>query len=209
MVVEDEPLLRQLLVDLLTKSGFSVSSASSVAQARKVAWASDPDIALIDIDLGDGPNGIDLSNILIESNKGVAIVFLTHLADPKLIGISKRQMPRNYAYLLKSRVAEPEALVSVIEKALREELDQDLQENLRPEHPFTGLSKAQLEVLRLLASGLSATQIAERRGTSARAVRNIVTRACVAAGIDSSKESNARLVAIREYIRFAGLPSDG
>jgi DNA-binding NarL/FixJ family response regulator len=208
MVVEDEPLLRKLLVDLLTSAGFNTLAAASAAEARKVAKGHDPDLALLDIDLGDGPNGIDLAKILTESNPGVAIVFLTHLADPRLLGVTKAQMPKNYAYLLKSRVNEPDALVAVIEKVLRDEVTPQLQENLTPDHPFTTLSKSQLEVLRLLASGLTATQIAERRGTTARAVRNIINRACHAAGLDSDDDSNSRLMAIREYIRFAGIPSD-
>lgn len=208
MVVEDEPLLRKLLVDLLTSAGFKTCAAASAAEARKVAKLNDPDLALLDIDLGDGPNGIDLAKILSDSNQGVAIVFLTHLADPRLLGVSKTQMPKNYAYLLKSKINEPEALIEVIEKVLRDEVTPQLQENLTPDHPFTSLSKSQLEVLRLLASGLSATQIAERRGTTARAVRNIINRACLAAGLASEEDNNSRLMAIREYIRFAGIPSD-
>jgi DNA-binding NarL/FixJ family response regulator len=208
MVVEDEPLLRKLLVDLLTNAAFNTCAAASAAEARKVAKLNDPDLALLDIDLGDGPNGIDLAKILSDSNQGVAIVFLTHLADPRLLGVSKAQMPKNYAYLLKSKMNDPEALIAVIEKVLRDEVSPQLQDNLTPQHPFTALSKSQLEVLRLLASGLTATQIAERRGTTARAVRNIINRACLAAGLASEEDNNSRLMAIREYIRFAGIPSD-
>ena len=208
MVVEDEPLLRKLLVDLLTSAGFKTCAAASAPEARKVAKLNDPELALLDIDLGDGPNGIDLAKILSDSNQGVAIVFLTHLADPRLLGVSKAQMPKNYAYLLKSKINDPDALIAVIEKVLRDEVSPQLQDNLTPQHPFTALSKSQLEVLRLLASGLTATQIAVRRGTTARAVRNIINRACHAAGLDGEDDNNSRLMAIREYIRFAGIPSD-
>ena len=184
-----------------------MASAANVAEARKVANDADPDLALIDIDLGDGPNGIDLAKILEDSDKGIAIVFLTHIADPRLLGISKSQMPKNYAYLLKSKMSDPKSLVQVIEKVLRDEVSPSIQENLNPNHPFTTLSRPQLEVLKLLATGLTATQIAEQRGTTPRAVRNIISRACIAAGIDATDSVNNRLLAIREYIRFAGIPS--
>jgi DNA-binding NarL/FixJ family response regulator len=207
LVVEDEPLLRQLLAERLSVAGFNVASAANVAEARKVANDADPDLALIDIDLGDGPNGIDLAKILEDSDKGIAIVFLTHIADPRLLGISKNQMPKNYAYLLKSKMSDPKSLVQVIEKVLRDEVSPSIQENLNPNHPFTTLSRPQLEVLKLLATGLTATQIAEQRGTTPRAVRNIISRACTAAGIDATDSVNNRLLAIREYIRFAGIPS--
>lgn len=207
LVVEDEPLLRQLLAERLVVAGFKVASAANVTEARKAAEDSDPDLALIDIDLGDGPNGIDLAKILEDSGKGIAIVFLTHIADPRLLGISKNQMPKNYAYLLKSKMSDPHVLVQVIEKVLRDEVSPSIQENLNPNHPFTTLSRSQLEVLKLLATGLTATQIAELRGTTPRAVRNIISRACAAAGIDATDSLNNRLLAIREYIRFAGIPS--
>jgi DNA-binding NarL/FixJ family response regulator len=209
LVVEDEPLLRNLLVSLLKASQFDAHSAANAAEAIKLAKKIDPDLALVDIDLGDGPNGINFSKILTDTNPGVAVVFLTHIADPRLLGISDNEMPKNYAYLLKSKMEDPGVLVSVIESALRDEVTREQQDNRQPNHPFTKLSKSQLDVLRLLAAGLSATQIAERRGTSARAVRNIITRACLAAGIEHDSEANARLLAVREYIRFAGIPSDG
>jgi len=63
LIVEDEQLLRTLIADVLVAEGFVVQTAGTAAEARKVADDFDPDVALLDIELGDGPNGIDLAGI--------------------------------------------------------------------------------------------------------------------------------------------------
>jgi DNA-binding NarL/FixJ family response regulator len=59
----------------------------------------------------------------------------------------------------------------------------------------------------MLAEGKSNQQIAAARGTTLRAVENLVTRAITAAGIDAESKTSARVIAVREFIRIAGLPS--
>jgi hypothetical protein len=53
---------------------------------------------------------------------------------------------------------------------------------------------------------MSNQQIADARGTSLRAVENLVNRAISAAGIDAESKTSARVIAVREFIRVAGLP---
>ncbi len=65
LVVEDESLLRNLIANLLESEGFLVQSAGSAVEAKRVAKLFDPDLALLDIELGDGPNGLDLAESLL------------------------------------------------------------------------------------------------------------------------------------------------
>ena len=64
LVVEDEPLVRALLTSLLEADGFQIKSASNAAEARSATKDFDPRVAILDIELGDGPSGIDLAHIL-------------------------------------------------------------------------------------------------------------------------------------------------
>ena len=75
MVVEDDPLLRSLIADGLKGSNFSVSVAASAAEAKRVIIDLDPDVALLDVELGSGPSGLDLAAYIATSSLHIAIVF--------------------------------------------------------------------------------------------------------------------------------------
>jgi DNA-binding NarL/FixJ family response regulator len=117
-----------------------------------------------------------------------------------------KSVPKNAAYLLKERLADPNVLNDAIEAALRDRVGAEFRDDLKPSHPLVNVSKTQLEVLRMIAKGLSNQQIAEERGTTLRAVENLVNRAIAAAGIDAKSKTSARVIAVREFVRVAGLP---
>ena len=64
MLVEDEPLMASLLARSLEAANFIVETASDAAAARKLIQTFDPDIALLDISLGDGPTGVHLAHAI-------------------------------------------------------------------------------------------------------------------------------------------------
>jgi len=206
LVVEDEPFIRGLVSDKLKSEGFKVSVASSAAEARKITAGQDIDVAVLDIDLGAGPNGLDLGIALHKMHPEMVLVFLTHVPEPRIFGLDVRSIPKNAAYLLKERLTDPNLLHEAIEAALRDRVGPELRDDLKPSHPLVNVSRIQLEVLRMLAKGLSNQQIADARGTTLRAVENLVNRAVSAAGIDVASKTSARVIAVREFIRVAGLP---
>ena len=205
LVVEDEALIRNLVAGQLKAEGFEVHTAASAAEARKLVDSIDPDVALLDIELGFGPTGIDLATILRKQDPGIAIVFLTHLPEPKLVGIENRMIPKNAAYLNKERIADPGVVLEAIEAALRDKVRANFRDD-KKEHPLVDVSRSQLAVLQMVALGMSNAEIAKERDTSVRAVENLVKRAFIAAGIDPEAGGNPRVTAAREYIKVAGLP---
>ena len=206
LIVEDEPFIRGLLADRLENDGFEVSLASSSAEARKIASNKDLDVAVLDIDLGSGPSGLDLGLALNKLHPEMALVFLTHVPEPRMFGVDIKQVPKNAAYLLKQRLVDPELLTNAIEAAIRGKVGPEHRDDLKPTHPLINVSKTQLEVLRMIAKGMSNQDIADARGTSLRAVENLVNRAVAAAGIDVKSKTSARVIAVREFIKVAGLP---
>ena len=204
LVVEDEPLIRNLVASQLRADGFEVHTAASAAEARRRADACDPDVALLDIELGNGPSGFDLAAILRQQDPGIAIVFLTHLPEPRLIGLDNRIVPKNAAYLVKDRINDPGILTEAIEAALRERVGDHLRGDLQSVTMFSDISRSQLQVLNLMASGLSNQQIAEQRGTTVRAVENLIKRAFEAAGLNGGENQHMRVMASREYLKAIG-----
>lgn len=57
LVVEDEALLRALLKSTLATHGFEVDTASDAVSASRMMKAFDPDVMVVDIDLGEGALG--------------------------------------------------------------------------------------------------------------------------------------------------------
>ena len=204
LVVEDEPLIRNLVATQLRAEGFEVITAENAVDARKKADAHDPDVALLDIELGNGPTGFDLSAILRKQDPGIAIVFLTHLPEPRLIGLDNKIVPKNAAYLVKDKISDPGILTEAIEAALRDRVGEHLRDDKRNESKFSSVSRSQIQVMQLMAAGLSNQQIADQRGTTIRAVENLIKRALEAAGIDDGQGLHTRVSASREYLRAIG-----
>lgn len=88
LIVEDEALLAMELEDIVHEAGHTVvGSAMSFRDAKGILLAEEPDVALVDINLSDGPTGIDVARYIGEHCRST-VVFLT--ANPKRI-------PRDFA----------------------------------------------------------------------------------------------------------------
>lgn len=211
LVVEDDPFLQTLIADNLTSAGFEVKVANNAASAKAILADFDPDAAVLDIELGNGPTGIDLAELIVRQFPHTAIVFLTHLPDPRFVGVDSTAIPSKAAYIRKETITQQGALVQILEATLRDgsTKNKKLRTDLDPNRPLAALSKSQIAVLRSIAQGLTNAEIAAQRGSTVRAVEHLVRRTFAAANIDGDQSVNTRTAAARAYIRAAGLPTSG
>jgi two-component system nitrate/nitrite response regulator NarL len=202
LVVDDDGFLRALIGSLVATLGFdSVQEAASAAQAIKLAHEMPPEVAIIDLDLGEGPTGIDLAHGLRRLIPGLAIVMLTSYSDPSHAGLS-RALPAGIPYVVKSEASTTAAIAAAIKLA---------QAGMTPERETTdglALSAGQWETFRLLAAGYSNPEIARRRHLTDDAVNKSVTRLISSLGLEASKEENVRVLIAREYFRLTGTVSE-
>ena len=161
VVVENEPLMRDLIGKTLEGAGFKVTTAANAADAKRVHLAIDPDAMVIDIELGPGPDGFDLAASLIAESPEISIVFLTNLPDPRLVGKDAKSIPKNAAYLRKSNLVDSNELVDALNSVLKNEDTSAYRHDLDGNRPLAELSTKQLGVLRQIADGLSNQQIAD------------------------------------------------
>jgi DNA-binding NarL/FixJ family response regulator len=206
LIVEDQHLVRALLVSLLESKVSEIKAASSSAEARALTSSFQPDVAILDIELGDGPSGIDLAHILRSDFPKIGLVFLTHIPEPRVVGVENRNIPKDAVYLRKDRIADAGVLSQAIDAAHVHRVPKELRDDKNAPHKFTNATRAQLEVLRMVSMGLSNQEIAAHRGTTVRAVEHLVKRAMTAAGVDPTAPGNSRVVAAREFIQVAGMP---
>lgn len=207
LVVEDEPLLRDLIGKSLEAAGFIVTTAANAADAKRSIRVSDPDAMVVDIELGPGPTGLDLAEVVVRQFPSVGVVFLTNLPDPRFSSDSKAQVSKNQAYLRKSALQTGSELVEAIEAVLRDRVTQNYRHDLASNRPLSGLSQRQIATLKLVAEGKTNSQIAKLRGTSIRAVESMLSRVFDALEIDP-KASNPRVEAVTKYHTLRSSGSD-
>lgn len=204
LIAEDDTLVAALLAQVLESQGFHVRTAATAAAARDVAKEFDPDAALVDIVLGDGPSGLDLAHALHLAHPGIGILFLSKHPDPTTAGVQDTDLPPGAGFLRKSRVNDVDYLLHAIEAVLddgsvRPQADDD-------QNPLGVLTRTQLTVLSMMAEGFSNTEIAARRSTSVSALEQTISGMFKAMGIDGRGPLNPRVEAVRRYIDAVGLP---
>lgn len=200
LIVEDDNFTRMLLRGQLEALGYHViGDADSANGGMDIARLEKPDIALLDLDLGRGPTGIDLAYGLRGLLPTIAIVLLTSYADIRLIG-THRHLPPGSIYLVKRSLEEPQQLAAAIRTALGSG-------PYVPSAPLSNvprLSDGQAEILRLVANGFSNAEISRRRHLSESAVIKAVGRLVEQLHLAPSPGDNQRVLLTQAYFQLTG-----
>lgn len=198
VVVDDEAILRTLVAERLEKAGFQSFTAADALSAKKLVLRHDPDALIVDLDLGDGPSGTELISALIEINPSLGFVLLTNYTP----AASEMKVAKNLRYVSKKEVNNIQVLVDALESVLRFG-EKDLQD-LTP-GALSKLTKGQIEILGLLAKGLSNAEISSQRKVGLRAVEQSIRRIYLALGLTNKKGHSNRVSAARIYSSEMGL----
>ena len=204
LIVEDETFSQTMLNASVQALGFDVVGVcSSAGAALDVARQDLVEVALLDLDLGPGPSGIDIAYALRDVNSTIGIVFLTSFSDPRLKDPGERPIPVGSRFLVKNRLTDAEDLRRVLSDVRHSPL-----RTVRVDFDALGLTDLQIEVLRLVAAGESNARIAERQGVSEKAVERTVQRISDTLGLDDAT-GNRRVLMSRAYVELTGkaLPS--
>src|SRR5689334_23879157 len=93
LIIEDEIVIALGLQDAMSAMGFEhCDIASSDQQARSLAMGGQPDVALVDVSLEGGREGIEAARWLREVCE-VPIVFVTGYTDPDTLDRIHQQVP--------------------------------------------------------------------------------------------------------------------
>lgn len=206
LVVENEDFLRSLIADSLEKVGFSVATAANGLDAKRIIKSVDPDAAILDIDLGSGPTGLDIAAQLAITSPEIGIVFLTDFPDPRFAR-EAHEVKKNQAYLNKRLLSDTTTLIEAVEAVLKESNVENYRHDKLDSRPLAKLSRTQIEILKLIVEGKTNQQIADIRKRSIGATESAVTRTLEALGIDRDAELNVRVEAVRTY--FQAVTSHG
>lgn len=207
VVLEDEPLVATLLKEILQEGGFHVVSCQDAVSAKRLVQESDPDGVLIDINLGEGLNGIQFGEWLSLSHPDVAQIYLTGISDPRVWSLSEgKERTKNLedrTFISKDKITDTGELLACVDAALQGDSQQRLR-NFRNDEVLASLSKSELEILKLTAEGLTNSAIAKRRGTTLRTVEQQLQAVYKALKLDLGPDTNARVQAVRIYLKASG-----
>jgi DNA-binding response OmpR family regulator len=92
LVVDDEPRIRELLVDALGGQGYAVHAAAGRSEAIRVAQQRRPDLLVTDLLLGDA-SGLDVIDDIRTGVCDVPAVVITGHHDAKLLSDASRRRP--------------------------------------------------------------------------------------------------------------------
>ncbi len=207
VLVEDDDLFRDLLRHALgTFATIQVLGGFADAEtALEEIPGLDPDVVVMDIELGGGMNGIQLGLVLRGQLPGLGVVILSNHADPEFIASLPAEVMPGWSYLLKRSVSDAATIGRAIEGAARRliVLDPALIGAIRP--PTTGplahLTRRQQQILGLLAQGFTNAAIAERLQLAEKSVENQTNLLYQNLGIDRAHRSiHPRVQAVLLYI---------
>jgi DNA-binding NarL/FixJ family response regulator len=185
MVVDDHPMWRDGVSRDLTEAGFQVTAtADGVGAAARRAAAVRPDVVLMDMQLPDGNGAQATAEVLRVSPRSRVLVLSASAERDDVLDAIKAGAS---GYLVKSASA-AELVDAVRATAAGQavftpglaglvlgEYRRMATAPTRPDEPHRpALTERETEVLRMVAKGLSAKQIAARLGLSHRTVENHV-----------------------------------
>jgi NarL family two-component system response regulator LiaR len=183
LIVDDHEIVRRGIRDFLeTQADFSVvGEAGSGEQAIQMALDLVPDIVLMDLIL-PGLDGIESTRRIKSLSPRTQIVVLTSFHEDEHIFPALKAGAT--AYILKD--IRMDQLAEALHKAVNGEVTLHprvaarVLQNIRGEHdetlnPFTELTERELDVLKLLANGLSNSRIAEQLFISENTVKGHIS----------------------------------
>ena len=163
LVVEDEPLIAEDIAGYLLENDFEVLAiANNAEEALEILENKLPDAILLDINLGDGMDGIELAT-QIRNKEKIPVVFLTSHADKATLERAKQTIPAGY--LLKP--FDGNDIMTSLEIAIFNHSQQSVNERVEPDFDDVNealpvaLSQREFEILTLLKTGKTNKEMAD------------------------------------------------
>lgn len=198
LLVDDDPFTLTMLGTSLSSLGFTeITSAQSASVAIALAQNMQPQTVVVDLDLGEGPTGIDLAHRLRKMFPDIGVVVLSTYVEPRLIGTQQQTMPAGSIYVVKQTISNLDILLNAIFKSVETKSTADVQ-IIKPS-PIAHLGDSQVEIMRLIAGGLSNLQIAEKMIMQEASVEKAIARLIQQLGVKATRKQNQRVLIAQQY----------
>ena len=191
-----------------------VAEAQTEEIAQNLYKFLSPEVVIIDLQFAS-QEALSLVNKFRKVNPGLGIVLMTACPDLRLLGLVEKQIPMGSQVILKKSVADlsvvsqaiSNSLVAVAEKRKMSWIDShgSLHESAF-RSVLSDFTDIQIETFRLLANGLSNSEIAKVRFVSEKSVEQIVARIAQHLLVVPDRAQNLRVILTGEYFKWIGSP---
>lgn len=203
-LIEDDPLMRASLSAALSAMPDIevVTSTDSPQELLATVKKHRVDAVVCDLHIGDGPSGIEVAHAARRIHPALGVVFLTNFDDPRLLDRPNNPLPSGSEYLVKRDVDN----LAIVREGIRRAVDRAVSPTPRaPSKAEPALSDSQLEILRLVAQGLTNKEIAAKRHVTEKTVEQAITRLAKTLGLQNDPSGNQRVHLTRAYFRALGV----
>ncbi|MFI6982763.1 LuxR C-terminal-related transcriptional regulator [Embleya sp. NPDC050154] len=213
VLAEDLALLRDGLVRLLQAHGFEIVAAvDNGPELLRALVEHKPDVAVVDVRLPPTFTDEGLQAALEARRRvpGLPILVLSQYVEQLYARELLADGTGAVGYLLKDRVFNTDEFVDAVRRVASggtamdpEVISKLLARNVR-DKPLAQLTPREREVLELMAEGCSNAAIASRLFVSEGAVSKHTTNIFAKLSIDTSDETNRRVLAVLAYLNGSG-----
>jgi DNA-binding NarL/FixJ family response regulator len=209
-VVDDMVLIREGIVRILRDYGVEVvAQAGSAESLQELVEAHDPDVVILDIRMPPTftDEGLRAAAELRASRPDTAVLLLSQYLDAAYALRLLREVPERVGYLLKDRILDLSTLTDALRRLEEGEtvIDPTIVSRVlgrrRQRGDLARLTPRELEVLALVAEGLSNKAIADRLNVNERTVESHTTQVFQKMDIEPSSDSHRRVLAVLSYLR--------
>jgi DNA-binding NarL/FixJ family response regulator len=210
LVGEDQPLVREGIVHVLTDSGFDVvGTAADARDLVRKAWADRPDVVVTDIQMppDHADDGLRAALEIRAAQPGVGVLVLSQFLEDRYAFDLVADGAQGVGYLLKEKVGDLHVFTDSVRRVADggSALDPDVVARLvgrrRRTSPLDSLTKRESEVLSLIAEGYSNAGVARELVVTVAAVERHVTSIFDKLGLQQSPDQHRRVLAVLNYLQ--------
>lgn len=211
VIAEDNALLREGLVLLLTSSGHEVAAVVGTGpEILPALLEHHPDVAVLDVRMPPGFRDEGLRAAL-EARKeipGLPVLVLSQYVEESYAAELLGGGASGVGYLLKDRVGRVDEFLDALDRVAAggTALDPEVVTELltrRGESPLASLTPREREVLELMAEGHDNTTIARTLVVTERAVSKHIGNVFLKLGLPPSDSGHRRVLAVLAYLNNA------
>ncbi|MFG3255213.1 response regulator [Streptomyces sp. NPDC048172] len=209
VIAEDNALLREGLVLLLTSAGHEVVGvASSGPEVLPLLLEHEPDVAVLDVRLPPGlrDEGLRAALAAREKHPGLPVLVLSQYVEETYAAELLGGGAHGVGYLLKDRVGRVDEFLAALERvasggtALDPEVVTELMSKGRGGGPLETLTPREREVLQLMAEGRDNATIATTLVITERSVHKHIGNVFAKLGLPQSDSGHRRVLAVLAYL---------
>ena len=215
LIINDDAFeLATMSASLRLHSTNIVGEANNMLIAENLFRSLQHEVVLIDLQFS-GEEAVGLLQRFRKMDPKLGIVIITSCPDLRLFGLLERNIPKGSRIILKRSVSDLSIITFALAECLNSAQDGSsmkwisLHSTIHANSFLTILNEftdIQIETLRLVAQGLSNSEIARVRFVSEKSVEQIVARIAQHLSISPDRSKNLRVILTGEYFKWLGAP---